>query len=352
VNVSSQGLGSAIQILLERLLRLRAGENLLLYRDQGSDPSMADAIRLHAERIGARIDCLELDDDLALADLARGIAEKIRSGRFDAVCELSTKYFYRTEVSRAVRDVGARVYWLPGLDRTAFIRCLGTVDHERMFAFGVALRGVLREGKRIRVLTDRGTDLRMQIGLARTSRYVARVIGRRRPHVSMPTGLLKASKRFSFLGGQLSFQALADTIEGTAAVDGYLWPPAEIGRLDNPILLVIERGRVVRIGGSGSQPKVLLRWFGEEEISIEHFCIGFHPSAGLSGGIMEAERAFGCISIGMGKGIRHTDGVMTRPTIEMEHGRLEDRGSFTYEKLSRLEQELLQGQPELANNGY
>jgi hypothetical protein len=49
VNVSSRGLGRAIQILLERLMSLQAGENLLLYLDQGSDTSIADAIRLHAQ---------------------------------------------------------------------------------------------------------------------------------------------------------------------------------------------------------------------------------------------------------------------------------------------------------------
>jgi leucyl aminopeptidase (aminopeptidase T) len=154
------------------------------------------------------------------------------------------------------------------------------------------------------------------------------------------------------LGGQLCFQASTDTIEGTAVIDGYLWPPRKIGRLGDPILLTIRRGRVVGIGGSAREARLLTRWFEGQEIRVEHFCMGFHPTAGLSGQILEAERAFGCISIGIGRGSFHTDGVMTFPTIEMDGARLEDGGSFVYGELSRLEEELRHRQSDLADKEH
>jgi len=345
-------LGNAARVLLERLLKLRAGETLLLYVDRGSDLRIQNAIRNHVIKIGARSECFELDDALELEDLALRLGQHIQAGRFEAVCELSTKYFYRTRVARIIRDVGARVYWLPGLDPAAFSRCLGAVDHERMFAFGLALRRVLQQAKHLRVLTEKGTDIRMRIGQRRLSRLASKLVGRRPPKTWRPAGLLDQGIRSTFLGGQLGFQAMTETIEGTAVVDGYLWPPSDIGRLGNPILLTIKRGRIVSIGGSTPETRLLARWFEGQEISVEHFCMGFHPTAGLSGGILEAERAFGCISIGIGRGSFHTDGVMTFPSIEIDGARLEDVGSFVYEELSSLEEELLHNQSNLADDGH
>jgi len=340
LRVSAEELGHAAGVLLEGLLKLRKDEKLLVYLDRGGELQAWNAIRAHAADIGARTECFELDDALELEDLALQLSQHIQAGHFDAVCELSTKYFYRTRVARVIGDVGARVYWLPGLDAAAFSRCLGAVDHERMFAFGLALRRALRQAKHVRVRTEKGTDLRMRIGQRRLSRLASRLVGKRPPKVWRPAGLLDQGVRSTFLGGQLCFQASTDTIEGTAVVDGYLWPPPKIGRLDDPILLTISRGRVVSIGGSAPKARLFTRWFEGQEIRVEHFCVGFHPTAGLSGQILEAERAFGCISIGIGRGSFHTDGVMTFPTIEMDGARLEDGGSFVYGELSRLEEEL------------
>jgi leucyl aminopeptidase (aminopeptidase T) len=339
--VSDRELGKATRILLERLLRLQAGENLLLYRDSGSDLRIRNAIRDHALEIGARCECLELDDALELEDLASQLGQSIQAGRFDAVCELTTKYFYRTGVAQIIGEAGARVYWLPGLEPAAFSRCVGAVDHERMFEFGVALRRVLRQAKHLRVLTEKGTDIRMRIGQPLPARLAARLAGRQRPKVWRPAGLLDEGIRSTFLGGQLCFQPMTETVEGTAVVDGYLWPPPSIGRLGDPILLTIERGRVVGIDGSASQTRLLAGWFEGQDVGVEHFCMGFHPAAGLSGGILEAERGFGYISIGIGRGSFHTDGVMTSPTLETDGARLEEDGSFVHGELSRLERELL-----------
>jgi 2,5-dihydroxypyridine 5,6-dioxygenase len=352
VRFSGEELGHAAGVLLEELLKLRKDEKLLVYADRGGELHAWDAIRARAADIGARTEFLELDDALELEDLALQLSRHIRAGRFDAVCELSTKYFYRTRVARAIRDVGARAYWLPGLDSEAFNRCVGAVDHRHMFAFGMALRRVLRQSKHLRVLTDRGTDLRMRIGQPLPSRLASRLVGRQRPKIWRPAGLFDKDIRSTFLGGQLCFQALTETIQGTAVVDGYLWPPREIGRLGDPIHLTVKQGRVVGMDGSASRTRLLSRWFERQEIGVEHFCMGFHPTAGLAGQILEAERAFGCISIGLGRGRFHTDGVMTFPTIEMDGTRLEERGSFVYGELPSLEEELLHNPSTPAHNRH
>lgn len=338
--VANEDVGRAARVLVEGLLKLVEGERLLVYVDKGSDPRVREGIHARATLLGAQCDCFELDEDLTLEESALRLGQHIRAGCYDVVCELSTKYFYRTPVARIIHDVGARVYWLPGLDPVAFSRCVGAVDHQRMYAFGLALRQVLKSARLLHVRTEKGTDLRMRIGMRSLPRLASRLTGRQVPKVWLPTGLLNRGARASFLGGQLGFQASPMTIEGTAVVDAQFWPPPTVGPLDEPLTLTIRRGRVVQIGGSTPKADILNRWFEGREITVEHFCMGFHPRAGLAGGILEAERAFGCISIGIGKGNHHTDGVISSPTIELDRARLEDHGSFVYGDLPGLESAL------------
>jgi hypothetical protein len=73
---------------------------------------------------------------------------------------------------------------------------------------------------------------------------------------------------------------------------------------------------------------------------VEHLCIGFNPGARVSGKILEVERAFGCISVGMGEYPYLTDGAIKNPSIKADQGMIENSGSFVTEELWPLEREL------------
>jgi len=144
------------------------------------------------------------------------------------------------------------------------------------------------------------------------------------------------------MGGQLAFQGIPETIEGTAVIDGYLWPPNEIGHIDVPIVLKIKKGIVIKINGCPLKSKILNRWLEGKDKEIQHFCIGFNPGAELSGKLMEAERVFGHIAIGIGKYPFHTDGIAKNPSILSNDEIIEQDGSFIHKELSVLERELIQ----------
>lgn len=144
------------------------------------------------------------------------------------------------------------------------------------------------------------------------------------------------------MGGQLAFQGIPETIEGTAVIDGYLWPPKEIGHVDVPIVLNIKKGSVIEINGCPSKSKVLNRWFEGKTKEIQHFCIGFNPGAKLSGKIIEAERVSGYISVGIGRYPFHTDGIIKNPSILLNDEIMEQDGSFVHGQLSILERNLIQ----------
>lgn len=334
-------LNKSAEIFLNELLRHQKGESILVYLDQGSDPRVASAIKAYAEKRGGRCEIFTLNSDLTLADQARKLTEKIGQGSFNAICELSEQYFYLTPAWKEALETGARIFSLAGLDAASFIQCVGKVNHERMFQFGMTLKKLLQGSSRLRVHSQNGADIQMKLSQNPFSRLVTRLQKGSRAYILSPCGILNDKTRTTFLGGQLSFLGIPSTIEGTAVIDGYLWPPADIGPLDQPVIVQIENGRVAEIGGSPAKSKILKEWFKGQTIRIEHFCFGFNPGARLSGKILEAERTFGCLTIGMGRGFFHTDGIIKNPSIEADDKVIEEKGSFISEELLSVERELL-----------
>ena len=278
----------------------------------------------------------------ALDDQARQLTDRIGQGSFHVICELSERSFYQTPVWGVARHRGARLYSLAGLDTSAFVRCVGRVNHRRMFQFGLALRGVLQRSRHLRILTQNGTDIRMRWEQRPLHRLVARLLRQPRGYIAQPSGLLDPRWPMTYLGGQLTFQGIPETIEGTAVIDGRLWTPEGLGLLEQPLSVAIERGRVVEIAGCPATSQLLKRWFQGQTIRVEHFCMGFHPGARLSGKMLEAERAFGCITVGMGRHALHTDGVIRCPSIEADQNLIEAHGSFVSEELLSLQRELVE----------
>jgi leucyl aminopeptidase (aminopeptidase T) len=174
-------------------------------------------------------------------------------------------------------------------------------------------------------------------------RVVSKLTGRKRPYayVTPPSGKLSRDVPATFLGGQIAFNGIPETIEGTAVIDAYIWPPREIGHIDEPINLKIEKGRVTEVSGNSSKSRIFSGWLNGKRNEIQHFCIGFHPNAALTGTLVEVERVFGCISVGIGEYPFHTDGVMMNPTLQLNKKTIEKDGSFIHKDLTVLEKRLM-----------
>jgi leucyl aminopeptidase (aminopeptidase T) len=337
---SSQGLARTAAKFLSELLRLRSGERLLIYFDEGSDASVVTALRAAANAMGAHSEELDLCGASCFDERASRLSAKLDSSRYDAICELSRQYLYQSTAWRTARDAGTRIYSLTGLDAAGLVRCVRSIDHQEMWEFGVALRALLKGTRHLRVHAASGTDLRLQLAESRFSRLTSKLRGRRRGKVLRPTGILGQGAGSTFLGGQISIVPASNTVEGVAVIDGHLAPPFEVGALSEPIALSISRSRVIGIDGRSAEAERIRRWFQGQRVAVEHLCLGFHPRALLSESILEAERAFGCIAIGIGQGAFHSDGVMVRPSIDTEDGSLLKSGSYVRGLLPRLERSL------------
>ena len=121
-----------------------------------------------------------------------------------------------------------------------------------------------------------------------------------------------------------------------------------------PMVFEIEKGEVKNIKGN-NEAKVLEKWLRSFDdpnmFKIAHFSYGFNPGARLSGTILEDERIFGCVEMGIGsqrprfKGTvgsakAHTDGVMLNPTVTLDGEVIERDGEFIHSKLIKIEEQL------------
>jgi leucyl aminopeptidase (aminopeptidase T) len=357
----ARDLREAAFVFIKELLNLKQGERLLIYIDQESDYCAAKAIQESAQQIGALTEIFEINFNQKLPDLARELTNEIEKGDFDAICELSEQSFCYSPPWQKALQSGSRIYSLAGLNADAFISSIGKVNQKAMFQFGMALRGILKKAKSIQIVTKKGTEIKFQMDTNLVSRFIPslednivfRFISRLKrkfipkltrtvsSYIASPSGSQIQRGQGTFMGGQLGFRGIPETIEGTAVIDGYLWPPKEISRIDTPIILNIKKGNVVEIKGDPIKSQILNKWFEGEPREIIHFLFGFNPGATLSGKIMEAERVFGNISVGIGKFPFHVDGVIKNPSIILDDKVIEQDGSFINEELTILEKDLI-----------
>jgi leucyl aminopeptidase (aminopeptidase T) len=117
-----------------------------------------------------------------------------------------------------------------------------------------------------------------------------------------------------------------------------------MGLLREPVSLTLESGRVTRVEGGG-EAKRFEKWlaaFNDPNMyRLAHYSLGFNPGVTkASGRIVEDERVFGCIEMGIGsqgaqimgktwKAAAHTDGIVLNPTIILDGERSKRRAICT-----------------------
>lgn len=327
-NYSSE-LRAASDRFFHDLLVMKHGERILIYRDASGALDLSEALQASAIEIGVAVEFLDLVREDSIEICAERIHCAITKGDFDAICELSEQYFYQTNAWTLARSKRVPAYSLAGIDADSFLRCVGRVDQKKMFEFGQYLAGVIKSGMKVEIMSNAGTMITCDMHAPWFYRFLPIWPSKPRASISSPSGYLNTPSGSTFMGGQLAFQPIRKSINGTAVIDAYLWPPDEIGEFDSgSVILTLVRGEVTRIEGCERKAGIVKRWFGLKHIPIKHFCLGFNPGARLSGKILEAERAYGTISIGVGDYPLHTDGIIKKPTIIIDGKCLMKDGSF------------------------
>lgn len=324
---------SACRHFLEDVLLLEPGERCLVYAE-ANVASAAGRLQREATAHGFPTDLIQLHEPVDLPRWVAQLEAALVPGRYRVVCEMTERYLYQTSAWGSAIRAGARVYGLGAMDEVAFIRCIGEVNHEGLHRFGLALQCIMEAARRVQIQAPGGTDLIMRMnGHGRPARLVTRLLRREPSRVWPPSGWLRTDPSATFVGGQLAFRGRPSSISGTVVVDGYLSPPLEVGPLEDPVVLTVHQGRVTDIAGCPISAPLLEGWLQGDEKQVKHFCIGFNPGAQLNGTLMEAERAFGHLTIGIGQFPQHTDGVIRGARLVVDGETVMEHNQFSHPDL-------------------
>jgi leucyl aminopeptidase (aminopeptidase T) len=254
----------------------------------------------------------------------------------DVWIQCQKMYLLNTQAFKRSLEAGARFFSLSNAYPDSIVRMIGRVDYPKMLEFGEKLVQLTNKANRIQITTPAGTDI------------VAEMMGRKAKQTG---GLARNPGDVVFLGGQVAWCPVEETINGTVVFDGAVWPPEELMDLKTPVELKVEKGVIRDIKGE-KDAEIFKNWLASFNDSsmyrIAHYTYGFNPGARFSKQIGENERVYGIHEFGVGMQLKtiggkgwdaaaHTDGVMLNPTILLDDEVIEKDGKFVHPELKKIE---------------
>jgi leucyl aminopeptidase (aminopeptidase T) len=318
---------------VEEVMPVKPGENVVITCDTSGDSRVVDAVAQAVYAAGAHpvVIWYETQPD-AQMEPPGPVAAALAAA--NVWFEFGVQYILYTEARKNATAAGCRHACYGGMDVEMLVRTIGRVDYPAMQELGKRLNKLCMAAKEVRLTDPNGTDLRCPINP--------------NPPTYLPGTGTPGAGYSQMLGGQAGFSAIVEEINGTMVFDGAIWPPAEIGPLRDPVTLTVENGYVAKVEG-GPEARVFERWLAHfdhpEMYRIAHLSFGFNPGVKrISGRIVEDERVFGCMDIGIGPqslgAPSHTDGIILRPSIIADGVEIEREGVYVHPELVELTQKL------------
>jgi leucyl aminopeptidase (aminopeptidase T) len=330
-------LNRSARFLVESILQIEPGENIVLYADTAADPRVVQATSAAIYTLGAHPITVwyETRGDIDLPPPAPVEAAVLSA---DMAIEFAVAYLVHSEMWDKARKKGIPMKCLTGMNVDMMIRTINPDSYDKMQEFGRAYSEVLGKArKEYRITNPAGTDLTFK---AYTEEQRAARAARSRQRADA-----QGRRRGGMLGGQGGFAGDRSTATGTLVVDGAMWPPSEVAALEKPIEMKVKDGRVVEIVSDHEEARIMKNWFAHfnDPLAYEfvHISTGYHPGVKrITGDILEDERVFGAVEIGIGMASPdlpgHTDGVILKPSIWVDGVLIEDEGVFVEPTLKKL----------------
>lgn len=314
----------AAEIMLADYMRVRAGEQILVTADTGTDMRVYEAIHLAAQRLGAHATMLmsaRLPFQGALADPYITPMQAAAILASDVWLDLAFPYFAGSHVhDEAMRAGRCRYLLLGDLDAGGVARLFGGVDLDLYFDAQQSFDAVFQSvpGRLCRIRDEAGTDVSFELDRSTLTKP---------RHCEAPGMYL--------VPGACSIAPRVETVRGTIVIGAVFHEFYET--LRSPITLILD-GKVqsVRGGGAAWHPleRALRRAGGGDYGSVIHFTHGLHPAARFTGrSFIEDMRTVGSNAIGLGVpwwepggGENHPDAILAGHSVWVDGQQVIDQG--------------------------
>ncbi len=299
----------AASIALNRSLGIDKGEKVLVITD--NEMEELGEIFYEASREKTKTDFLKISiPEVSGAEPAANVAEEMM--KHDVIVAATIKSLTHTNAVKRAAENGARIASMPGITKEIMERCIN-IDYEAMAKRTNELKDILDKGKKARITTKEGTDLRFSIEDRKAK---------------ADSGMLKGK---GIVGNLPAGEAFIAPVEGTAdgryIIDGSILHK----KVDKPIRITVEKGFAVRIDGKGHVAEELRETLknvkDRNAYNIAELGIGTNDKAKITGNVLEDEKVLGTVHIALGKNSSfggevdvpvHLDGVFKEPTIYVD----------------------------------
>lgn len=302
--------------ILQKCLNLRSGEEFVAITDFTAS-RLDEAFYEAALMLGATPVFIRLAEGAYLkpSQLVEGIVSSSR-----ALVIHTTKIFPHY-LRRKAATKGAKVLSLCMVADDMAERVLD-VDYEELKRITQHVAYLFSAAERIFISTPCGTE------------FCAIIKGQ--PIIYIDGFADKPGMTSALPAGVVATIPVPETAEGTIVLDASV---EGIGLVKEPILLRIQKGRIVEIKGKETAQRFqnMLKNADANAWYLAEIGIGTNPKATYTGHLIEDERVCGSAHVGFGKNTHlggniesnlHLDGTMRAPTVYIDNVLLIDQGSL------------------------
>jgi leucyl aminopeptidase (aminopeptidase T) len=301
-------------------LKVKKGETVVVVTDVFK-ASIGEAVYRAAKEAGAEVILVKmLPRTRHGEEPPEPVAAIMKSA--DVVIAPTSFSLSHTQARKQANEAGARIATMPTITEEMMSKGGMTADFNQVKRQADRLIGKIGDAKEVHVTTPDGTDIRFSVA---GRKWIA------------DTGLLHEKGAFGNLpGGELYLPPVEGTAEGVIVVTGTL---AGIGILKKPVKIIVKKGLGKEISG-GAQARALALMLAQASAKLDkpdsvyniaELGIGLNPKAKLIGNALEDEKVGGTIHLALGDNstfggnVRagvHIDGIILRPTVEVDGKRL------------------------------
>lgn len=218
--------------------------------------------------------------------------------KFDMVFCLTKHSLTHTQARKKANAQGISVITMPGINEDMFLNGAMSADYTRVEKETLEMAEKLSSHKRVTIRT--GNDHKLEIPL-----------GDREGIQSTGVFRVKAASG-NLPSGEAYIAPLEEQAEGTIEINGSI---AGIGLLEEPVVLNIRKGKLVKASGEAGATLINLLGDGKGRLLCE-LGIGTNHAARITGNILEDEKAYNTIHIAFGS--NHTFGGTIKANVHID----------------------------------
>lgn len=297
-------------------LNVRAGEQVLIVTDDKKLP-IGTALYNAAQDLGAEALLMTMTPrQVSGEEPPAAVAAAMKAA--DVVIAPMATSITHTRAKIEAAKAGARVATMPNITEDMFSRGAMTADYDQVMDLTLRVTELLTKAATARIEKD-GCVLTLDLT--------------GRPGIPSPGVYREKGQSGNLPSGEAYIAPLEDGSNGEMVIDGSM---VGLGKLDEPLRVRVEGGKLKEITGPGAE-KLGVLLANDRNATLCELGIGTNHAARVTGIILEDEKAYHTVHIAFGTNIGfqgtnkadcHMDGVILNPTLYLDDQLILKDGEF------------------------